>query len=312
MTQIQIHLPTISRAWNDGISLLVAGMDAFARRAITAREKLVDSFNNYLSHDYDDAAEITKEQIRLLNAYDVSKDDIARMQVIFGVALLSNTSPTAFWTLYNIFSQPELLQSLRTELEEHAVSLRDDEIEIDVVAIKQRCTLLLSVFEETQRTLTIHANIRQVMEDTTLENYHLKKGSYVQIPNAPIHRSTELWGANSAVFDARRFVKEDGVAMASSLPPHSFLAWGTAPHLCPARQFASTEILVMAALLVLRVEIEPVRGKWKRPEPSSGDMVTVLPPKKDFDVTVRARYGWERKLNFKMGESKSRVPLASG
>ncbi|KAN0121753.1 cytochrome P450 [Hyaloscypha variabilis] len=300
--------------WNEGLPTMVVGLGLFAREALRARQLLVNSFKTYLNNDYQDAAEVIKERIRILSKYGVPLDDIARMQATFNIALLSNTAPSAFWTLFNVFSRPELLQELRAELEECAVSQNSDNsgYELDIVAVKMKCPRLLSVFEETQRTLTIHANIRKVLEDTTLGNYHLQKGSYVQIPNAPIHNDGELWGPNPTEFNPRRFTKNDGTALSSSLPSNSFLAWGVAPHLCPARQFASTEVLAMAALLFLRVEMEPVGGIWKRPEPKVGDLVTVLPPKTDVEVEVRQRVGWDGNWVLKIGKSTSKVPLTSG
>jgi hypothetical protein len=306
------------RTWNDGIPTLVAGLSVFARKALRGRQDVINSYKEYLGGDYENASELVKEQVRVMSAYGVPADDLARQRAAFDIALLSNTAPTAFWTLFNIFSRPALLQELRAELEQNAVlsprvqNGRNSEFELDIVGIKTKCPLFLSVFQETQRTLTIHANIRKVLEDTTLEGYRLQKGSYVQIPNAPIHNNAELWGADAAAFNPRRFVKNEETVLASSIPPYAFLAFGTAPHLCPARQFASTEVLVMVALLALRVEIEPLGGKWERPEPSYGDFVTILPPKRDIDVDIRSRDGWGGNWSLKIGDSTSRVPLASG
>jgi cytochrome P450 len=296
----------------------VAGLGVFARKALRGRQDVINSHKKYLGGDYEDASEVLKEQVRVLSAYGVPADDIARQRASFDIALLSNTAPTAFWTIFNIFSRPALLQELRAELEDNAVlssrvqNQGNSEFELDIVAIKTKCPLLLSVFQETQRTLTIHANIRKVLEDTTLEGYRLQKGSYVQIPNAPIHNNTEFWGADAAAFNPRRFVKNEETVLASSIPSYAFLAFGTAPHLCPARQFASTEILVMVALLALRVEIEPLGGKWERPDPKYGEFVTVLPPKRDIDVNIRSRDGWDGNWSLKIGESTSRIQLASG
>jgi hypothetical protein len=107
-------------------------------------------------------------------------------------------------------------------------------------------------------------------------------------------------------------VKNEETVLALSIPPYSFLASGTVPYLCPARQFASTEVLVMMALLALRVKIEPLGGKWERPEPSYGDLVTILPPKRDIAVNIKSRDGWDGNWSLKIGESTSRVPLSSG
>jgi hypothetical protein len=68
----------------------------------------------------------------------------------------------------------------------------------------------------------------------------------------------------------------------------------------------------MVALLALRVEIKPLAGKWKRPEPSYGDFVIILPPKMDIDVDIRSRGGWGGNWSLKIGESASRAPLDSG
>jgi cytochrome P450 len=295
--------------------MLVAGLAPFSPATMGALLDIVSAFRKYLTDDdYQDAAQVTKERIRVFKKYGVPPDDIARMAASFNVALLANTAPTAFWTLFNVLSRPELLQEIRNELEEHAVTRNGESppFELDIVAVKTKCPLLLAAFEETQRTLTTHAIIRKVLEDTTIDKYRLRKGNYVQIPNAPIHHNAELWGVDPTEFNPRRFIKDDDTAVSSSPPSNAFLAWGAAPHLCPARQFASTEILIMAALMFLRMEVEPVSGKWVRPAPNYGDLVTLLPPKKDFEVKIRPREGWTGDWSFKMGESKSRVPLASG
>jgi cytochrome P450 len=289
-------------------------MGILVPKAVKARQFLVDAFKKHHRGDYSDAAEVTKERIRVMQEYGVPEDDLARMQLSFNIALLPNTVPTAFWTLFNTFSRPELLQKLRAELVEHAIS-RDEtgqRVELDVTAVKSRCPNLLSVFEETQRTLTVHANIRKVQKDTMLSSFHLKKGSYLQIPNQPIHFNNEVWGDEPTVFNPRRFFKDDGSPLRSSLPSNSFLAWGAAPYLCPARQFASTEILVMAALLILRVDMEPIGGHWRRPRPKIGELTTVLSPIEEVEVELKPRDGWNGNWILKMGESRSKVPLASG
>lgn len=287
-------------------------MGTLVPKAVRARQFLVEAFKKQNAGDYSDAAQVTKERLRVLRNYGVPEDDLARMQLNFNIALLPNTVPAAFWTIFNTFSRPQLLQKLRSELEEIAVS-RDEtnqRVELDVAAVKGRCPHLLSVFEETQRSLTIHANIRKVEEDTMLNSWLLKKGSYLQIPNQPVHFDKTIWGEEPASFKPERFFKKDGSPL--SVPSNSFLSWGAAPHLCPARQFASTEILVMAAMLILRVDMEPVKGHWQRPGPKFGEISTILPPNEEVEVEIIPRDGWNGDWVLKMGESKSKVPLASG
>jgi cytochrome P450 len=162
---------------------LVAGLSVLTRKALRGRQDVINSYKEYLGDDYEGASELVKEQVRVMSVYGVPADELARQRAAFDIALLSNTAPTAFWTLFNIFSRLALLQELRAELGQNAVlsstvqNGRNSEFELDIVGIKTKCPLFLSVFQETQRTLIIYANIRKVLEDTTLEGYRLKKGS---------------------------------------------------------------------------------------------------------------------------------------
>ncbi|EPS41675.1 hypothetical protein H072_4430 [Dactylellina haptotyla CBS 200.50] len=205
-----------------------------------------------------------------------------------------------FWTVWDFFSRPQLLSDIRDELERVAVIRYDGEkngpiFELDIGALKTRCPLLLSAHEETQRTRMIHANIRQVMEDTMLdERYWLKKGSFLQIPNKTIHTPPEVWGNNAMEYDPRRFMEKGGAML--------------------GRQFASTQILIFAAMMVLRVDMEPVgvSGQWNSPGDMTGAIAVINPPAGKVDVQIRSRKAAEGVWKFKTGESKTGVPLTSG
>lgn len=157
--------------------------------------------------------------------------------------------------VFEIFSRPELLQRLRSEILEHAVRIDkpDEAIELDVAALKTRCPLLLACLEETQRERGKHATIRKVQEDAMIGPYPLKKNAYLHMPSQTVHLDSAVWGDDPHQYNPDRFL--DGHASPRS--SNSFAAWGVAPRLCPARQLAATEILVLVALWVLRVDIVP-------------------------------------------------------
>lgn len=141
---------SIFRTWDDGIPALMAGMEVFVPKAVKARHFLVEAFNKYQQGDHSDASQAIKEQVKVMLAYDVPEDDIARLQLNLDVALLPNTVPAAFWTLYNAFSRPELLHQLRAELHEHAVSRNEtsQDVRLDVAAVKTDCPRLLPSFRK--------------------------------------------------------------------------------------------------------------------------------------------------------------------
>lgn len=283
-------------------------LDLF-RRGYAARQKVFDAHAKYYKDIPQDASPIIKDSRRARREVGMSDTDIIKQMGTLPIGMLSNTVPTFYWTLWELFSRPDILSEVRDELNSHAIVKQDDGFALDVAALKSRCPLLLSVFQETQRTHHIQAAIRRVMADTMLDGkYLLKEGNYIQMPGYLIHSNTSIWGPTAAEFDPYRFVNPDTKRGGSS-----FLAWGAPPHLCPARQFASTEILILVALLAMRADLQPASGKWeKNPALDFNDPITVLNPKKDILFEVKARKEWNGKWTLLMSESKLRVPLASG
>ncbi|KAK6509867.1 hypothetical protein TWF481_004595 [Arthrobotrys musiformis] len=308
--------------WYPNLMKHLSGYPSFLlKESSKARDKFLGSFSQYLQNDHSDAGEVIFARERLFARDQVPARDMATSQALFTVGLIGNLSPTVFWTVWDIFSRPQLLAEIREELERVAVTRYDGEggptFELDIAALKSRCPLLLSAHEETQRTRFRHANVRQAMEDTLLDGkYWLKKGSMLIIPNKMIHNHPEIWGENAKEYDPRRFTSEKGLPIGRSAlsTSYAFLAWGTAPTLCPARQFAATQILLFAALMVLRFEVDPVYGggQWKEPKLLTGALAVIEPPNEKLDVRIRNRMGAEGSWRLKMGESKTRVPIASG
>lgn len=283
-------------------------------KGYAAREIVFDAFRKYNKNIPTDVSAVYMARLHTMQEAGIEEDDICKQQATFGTAAFANTVPIMHWTIYELFSRPELLEEVRREVTENAVTgTKETGFVLDVAALKTKCPLLLSVYQETQRTRHVHANIRKVTDDTFLDGkYLLKAGQFVMMPGQPVHTNTTTWGDSAEVFDPYRFVPKDASdkkAVASS----SFVAWGAPPHLCPARQFAATEILIVVGLLAVRCDLCPVSGKWtKDPALNTGDMATVYTPKKDTEVEVRRRGEWEGAWSLSMGESKTRVSLASG
>lgn len=305
---------TDHRLWEDYMSAHMTGTDIIGK-GYKAREVVFKAFETYCKNIPQDASHVVFERQRVLSEGGISEVDRYKQEASFCTAVFANTTPTAYWTIYELFSRPDVLTELREEVVGKAVSgSKEDGFVIDVAALKTECPLLLSVYQEAQRTRHIHANIRKVMADTLLDGrYMLKKGGYLQMPGQPIHRNGEAWGSSAEVFDPYRFVPKPG-SDRKSVAPSNFVAWGAAPHLCPARQFASTEIMIMVALLAMRVDMKPARGgEWERdPAVNTAQMVSIYNPLKDPLVEVRAREEYLGRWSLKMGESKTRVSLASG
>ncbi|KAI1333963.1 cytochrome P450 [Xylariaceae sp. FL0016] len=303
--------------WEDYRPSHQIGTD-FWHRGYKARTKVYRAFQRYLQDMPDDISFVIRERQEVLREGGMDEEDIAKTQAFFSDAYY-NVVPTLFWTIYEAYSRPELLQDIRDEVNRKArlpaPELGSESSVIDIAALKTKCSILLSTYQEVQRTRHAQATSRMVVEDTLLDGrYLLKKGHYFQMPVQPVHRNADIWGPSADVFDPYRFVPSaPGEAVKVKVQPNSFLPWGAAPYTCPARQFVSTEVLVIAALLIVQVDLQPLRrGGWERdPELRRFEKPTLSRPKKDVQVNVVPRKGagdWKIVL----GQSKARIPLASG
>lgn len=304
-----------------------------------ARAKVFKAFQRYLRILPDDVSLIIRERQEVLRQAGMDEEDIAKMQAFFSDAYY-NIVPTLFWTIYEIYSRPQLLQDIRDEICNKAVVVRDSSsltsegggggegedkgaLTLDIAALKTECALLLSTYQEVQRRRHEQATSRIVAEDTLLDGrYLLKRGNWFQMPVQPVHTSREIWGPDADVFDPYRFVPDENKAKTGTetkaktrIQPNSFLPWGVAPYTCPARQFVSTEVMAVTALLVMQADLTPVGREgadWERdPALRRFEKPTLARPKKDVRVKLTPREGaglW----NVVLGRSMARIPLASG
>lgn len=302
----------------------MTGLDFF-HRARNARQVVHNSMLEHCKSLPSDTSLLVREQQRVLKDAGMGPDDVAGQQSAFALAMFANTAPTLYWTIYELFSRPELLDAIRVEIAAHAVTRQVDQagaqcgngatarFTLDVASLKTKCPLLLSAYQETQRIRDMHANIRKVLSDTWIDNgrYLLREGNYCLIPTSILHRSTSIWGEDAAIFDPYRFMP----SKRSRTAPSDFLAWGTPPFLCPARQFAATEILTVVALLAMQVDLVPTgnHGRWEEnPVVTPSGIASTQKPERDVEVEVRTRTSGTGTWSLNMGESKTRVMLASG
>ncbi|KAL4912839.1 cytochrome P450 [Aspergillus aurantiobrunneus] len=276
-----------------------------------ARAKVWDAFPDYFRNVPYDVSLLVKERQDILRKAGISEAEAARMQSTLCDAAYPNTVPTLFWTVHEIFSRPELLEVVRDEIYSSAVQKTDTGFVLDVAALKSKCQVLLSVYQETQRTRHYQVAFRAITEDTLLDRHLLKKGNYLQILSKPTHHNLNIWGPDTSNFDPYRFVPG---GTKTKISPSCFQPWGVPPHMCPARRFAFTEILIITALLCCRVDLAPVSSKgWIR-EPALRSMeIPSLPrPRTDVRLRVTERDDAVGNWAITMGDSKTRVPLASG
>ncbi|KAK4118988.1 hypothetical protein N657DRAFT_694030 [Parathielavia appendiculata] len=67
-----------------------------------------------------------REHRRLLDDAGVPDSDKPKQAAIFTIVSFSKSAPTLYWTLWELFSRPDVLARVRAELAAHAVALTTD------------------------------------------------------------------------------------------------------------------------------------------------------------------------------------------
>ncbi|KAF2870122.1 cytochrome P450 [Massariosphaeria phaeospora] len=226
--------------------------------------------------------------------------DIAALEVGNGIAILSNTVPTAFWLVYHIFSNPAIYAACHAEVAAHVVTSPSSDPSartrtLDISALKSACPLLLSTLKEVLRTYAVGVGLRYVSTDHLLGGIHLlKQGATVVMPTAVQHSDPSLWGADVAAFDYTRFAPDaETQKQRARINPMAFRAFGGGSTACPGRHFATTEVLVLVAVLLMRFEVRPAAGAHKGSQSTAWPVATIkkarmtsVMPGPDADVRV--------------------------
>lgn len=249
-----------------------------------------------------------------------SMNEYAKMEITLIMAFVSNTVPSAFWVLFDLYSRPQLRSEIREELKANALSVAADGTHnIDIGAMREKCPLLLSTFQEVLRTRTTTCSTRIVLKDTLVaDKYLLKAGNMLNIPADAMGYNPNVWGAYSAVFDARRFMKpvvsEETGETKESRRPGRFMTFGISPVICPGRHFASSEILGLVAAMILRYDVEPISGGWKEPLKNQSALVSIMGAiKGEYPVSVTRRKEFEGvKWGYQVEEGQGQFPLVIG
>ncbi|KAI8943898.1 cytochrome P450 [Xylaria longipes] len=297
--------PAVQEAWyvfepQIMVHMLGAWPSVLARKSLRAREHvLIPSFEEYFAQEgHLQGSVLTQCRYKHNIGHGIRGRDLAATEIGQLVASLVNSVGGAFWMIYNIFSDPVVLDECRKEVEKLVQVDGDGVPTIDIFKVGTACPILLSTWQETLRYMHIGISARVVLEDSMLDGkYLLKKGATVMMVTPVQNTDTSLWGPTAGKFDHRRFLRVSGSKQTN---PAAFRSFGGGRVLCPGRHFVSTEVLSFVAILLLRFELKPLtkHGKWIRPRMNS-PMTTAMPtPKDEFPVEVTPRDSREWRLSF--------------
>lgn len=224
----------------------------------------------------------------------------ARLEVGTLIGILANTFPTIFYLLVHIYHDADLLSDIRTELASQGFLGTPEQLAQDpkLLTMPELCPLLHSTFQELLRVHALGSSARYLLDDVMLDDkYLLQKGMIVQMPMAVMHSDPTAWGDDVASFQPRRFMKQQYSNSGNSTSSYrrkinltAYRPFGGGASLCPGRHFVTLETMALAACLVAKYEINPIKGGWAVPRQKQESLATnVFPPGRDVRVRVTLR-----------------------
>lgn len=152
-----------------------------------------------------------------------------------------------------------------------------------------KCPLLNSFYEEVVRKTTYPIGARDVVSEVTIGGKVLAPGNKLLMPFHEMHSNPEVFGANTAEFDPRRFLKNQSLVKSTSYRP-----FGGGLTYCPGRFLARREIFmfVVSFLHQFDVELEPGKNGGPVVFPRMDESLALggtMSPQKGNDLIIKVR-----------------------
>ncbi|KAI0242289.1 hypothetical protein L0F63_002563 [Massospora cicadina] len=188
-----------------------------------------------------------------LNARDeegkpICDEDVGAEMVIQLIAGTDTTSNALTWALKLLLDHPDEMKKVVAELD-HAFPNPDT---INASAVKEKCTYLDAVINESMRLLPIASGyIPRVVPEggAEFEGYYLPAGTECGVAGFAYHHSPKIWD-NTDAFIPSRFLGEGGAEARTNLMP--FLI---GPQSCIGREIAWMTMYLILANLIRRFNI---------------------------------------------------------
>lgn len=162
------------------------------------------------------------------------------------------TAAALDWTWYNLAQHPEVVRQCQAELD--AVLGSREATVADVPRLK----LIEAVVKESLRMYppAIGVFLRQTTTAVTIGGYTLPPGALVGL-NSYVTQRDPRWFDEPARFKPQRFLPPHH----ESIPSHAYFPFGAGPRVCIGQAFAMTEMVLIVATLLQRLNVSLAPGQ---------------------------------------------------
>uniref|UniRef100_A0A6J0TDU2 Steroid 17-alpha-hydroxylase/17,20 lyase n=1 Tax=Pogona vitticeps TaxID=103695 RepID=A0A6J0TDU2_9SAUR len=212
-------------------------------------------------------------------------DDYLLMTVadVFGAGVETTTTVLKWAVLYLLY-YPEVQEKIQEEI--------DQKIGLDrhpLLSDRQRLSYLEATISEVLRIRPVAPLLipHEALEDTSIGEYDIPKGTHVVINLWSIHHDEKEWD-KPAEFNPERFFDDDGKRIYS--PSVSYLPFGAGIRVCLGEALAKMELFLFLSWILQQFTLSAPEGHTL-PEPEGKYGVVLQVPK--FKVKATLREVWK-------------------
>lgn len=222
-------------------------------RILTVLDEIIDSY--HAQKESGEASVIGG----LLEARDedgrpLSREAIRSEAAVIFMAGHETTANTLAWTWFLLSQSPRVTAKLHEELDRVLAGRTPSFADVANLPYTK------AIIEETLRLYPpVPILARQAMEDATLSNTHVPKGSIVMVVPWLMHRNPNLWDKPDA-FWPERFLED------SKRPnKYGYVPFSIGPRICAGLQFGMTKSILSLATLASKFDLELKPGEDIQP-----------------------------------------------
>lgn len=270
----------LKREYDAGMDLMSYGWlsrKILAPKAIAARTKMDSAQRAFYRAEHDRSADVSaliRGRAQFWRDFGFDNDGISRVDMV-PFASTTNTAPTFFWVLAEVFSDPARVARIRAEIEAAGAAVlqvREEETNgkrrrvgaIDFMAATRHCPYAVACYREVLRVYDNATGSRTVVgEDTSVTDpatgreYLLRKGVQVQWSACVTHAGPQWGPADPDRYEPERWL--DAPLEENKDRRDAFIPFGGGKHLCPGRNFAFAEIVGSLVCMAVGFDLEGVR-----------------------------------------------------
>ncbi|KAL1775582.1 25-hydroxycholesterol 7-alpha-hydroxylase, partial [Sigmodon hispidus] len=281
------------------------------RKMTFLQKKLIRRFTSEKLHQMHGWSEIVQERQDIMEKHYARDDfEIGGHHLGFLWASLANTIPTMFWAMYYILRHPEVMETLRDEIDSllqstgqkkgPGLSIHFTREQLDSLVCLE--STILEVFRLCSHSIIIRKVVEDMNFNTETSSYRLRKGDFVAVFPPVLHSDPEVFEAPEE-FRFDRFI-EDGKKKTTFLKrgkklKHVILPFGFGTNKCPGRYLAVNEIKLLLVILLTYFDFEIIDKKPVGVKYSQRLLFGIQHPDSDVSFRLMGMLKWtiEEKRN---------------